>query len=415
MRKISKKILSILLVVAMIVSYSSLAIMTNAAETEISISTAEDFNNIRNNLSGNYKLTSNIDLSSFKSWTPIGSDETPFTGSLDGNGYSICNLKINSSDIGSIGLFGSINNANLKKIIIKDADYQVKIGDYNDTKFSNVGGLSGTTYNSTIDCCSFSGKIIHSVGDYVYCRTAGITGSACNTTISNSYVNATISGSAKACNTMVAGVSTWLDNVTINKCYVAGSITANNDTSYTYAGGFSASANSASIWGWIYSYGGTVQNSVNLLSDFNVTGSEKFSDSIGNFIQSYSNKTISPTSADATTVGTYSSLGWDFTNVWKIDGGLPEFVFIASKTLPTGYDFKEDSYNFENPVKKSVSNTIRLYMKIHQVRHCTIRKKIEANMDFALECHIPLHLFITVCLVLIDFLGFYQLQKILEI
>lgn len=327
MKKIIKCFLSIVLVVSLLMPMGTMMLTAVAADNVITISNAKEFNNIRNDLNGNYKLTRNIDLSSFTSWLPIGSDESPFTGSIDGNGYSIYNLQINSSEIASIGLFGSINNATVKKIIIKNANYQVKIGDYDDVKFSYVAGLSGTAYNSTIDCCSFTGTINHSVGNNVYCRTGGITGSAANTTISNCYVNATISGSAKNCNTMVAGFAPWLDNAIIDKCYIAGSLTANNDTSYTYAGGFSASANSASIWGWIYSYGGTVQNSVNLLSKFEVTGSEKYADSIGNYIKSYSNRTISPNSSEATAKNTYSDLGWDFAYTWQIKNELPKFAF----------------------------------------------------------------------------------------
>lgn len=57
----------------------------------VAISTPEDLNNIRNNLSGKYYLTNDIDLDSY-TWVPIGTESAPFCGEIDGNGYIIYNL-----------------------------------------------------------------------------------------------------------------------------------------------------------------------------------------------------------------------------------------------------------------------------------------------------------------------------------
>ncbi len=70
----------------------------------IMVSTAEEMNNIRNNLDGNYALSNDVDLSIFPNWEPIDSAEYPFTGTFDGRGHHIHGLKIRDSLRG--GLFG---------------------------------------------------------------------------------------------------------------------------------------------------------------------------------------------------------------------------------------------------------------------------------------------------------------------
>ena len=67
------------------------------AEEWIPIYTAGDLQNIQNDLAGNYKLMNDIDMSDF-SWKPIGEDTKAklrgFTGTLDGQNFSISNLSL---------------------------------------------------------------------------------------------------------------------------------------------------------------------------------------------------------------------------------------------------------------------------------------------------------------------------------
>ena len=67
------------------------------AEEWIPIYTAGDLQNIQNDLAGNYKLMNDIDMSDF-SWKPIGEDTKQklrgFTGTLDGQNFSISNLSL---------------------------------------------------------------------------------------------------------------------------------------------------------------------------------------------------------------------------------------------------------------------------------------------------------------------------------
>ena len=83
--------------------------LKSVPEGYIGIYTAQELDNIRNNLRGNYILMNDIDLASWGNWTPIGSDySSPYMGIFDGNGYAVKNLTINaiSSDIEYVGLFG---------------------------------------------------------------------------------------------------------------------------------------------------------------------------------------------------------------------------------------------------------------------------------------------------------------------
>lgn len=74
------------------------------------ISTAEDLKAIANDLDGDYILTNDIDISG-ENWTPIGTREEPFNGTLDGDGHTISGLTIEEelymeNEEYYIGLFG---------------------------------------------------------------------------------------------------------------------------------------------------------------------------------------------------------------------------------------------------------------------------------------------------------------------
>lgn len=72
------------------------------------ILTAEELNNMRNHPDASYKLGADIDLSAWittnspeTGWQPMGTSDTPFTGTFDGNGHVIENVWINmSTEIG---------------------------------------------------------------------------------------------------------------------------------------------------------------------------------------------------------------------------------------------------------------------------------------------------------------------------
>ena len=106
--------------------YYSRYVYSIAGQTDYSdytfVQTAEDFKAIRNNLDGKYVLLNNIDLGGAE-WTPFGTEQSPFTGVLDGNGYNINNVNINGNNY--VGLFGKLKLAEIKKIDMQDLASQV--------------------------------------------------------------------------------------------------------------------------------------------------------------------------------------------------------------------------------------------------------------------------------------------------
>lgn len=63
------------------------------------VATAEDLDNVRNDLTAYYIQVADIDLSEYENWVPIGyytyEYDHVFNGSYDGNGFTISNLTIN--------------------------------------------------------------------------------------------------------------------------------------------------------------------------------------------------------------------------------------------------------------------------------------------------------------------------------
>lgn len=153
-----KKIISLLLSVIFLLSFAPLNIFAmsgNGTESNpYLVSSASDINNIHNDLSGYYKLTCNIDMSGVD-FEPIGNEnEGAFTGTIDGNGYTIKNLNINLPDnkyVGFVGyLEGTVKNLNLENVDAYGYRY--------------VGGIAGCAYeNSMIHDCKVSGSIEGSI------------------------------------------------------------------------------------------------------------------------------------------------------------------------------------------------------------------------------------------------------------
>ena len=122
------------------------------------IKTADDLNNIRNNLSGKYILMNDIDLSSYANWDPIGdfASNTGFTGTLDGNGYVVKNLTINRPTEDGVGLFEIIGDGMTLGV------GQIKNLGLENANVKGQNGSSGLASGSSGDItnCYITGNII---------------------------------------------------------------------------------------------------------------------------------------------------------------------------------------------------------------------------------------------------------------
>ena len=140
-----------------------------ATETAIQISTESELRAIANDLNGNYELTQNITLT--QPWSAIGNELTPFNGILDGKGYTISNLTVQSNLLFhdgtsvdyNVGLFGvlkgKLKNLTVDGLSISVTDQSVNATDYNSIKSANLSitdlnvnvGLVGTNKGNIKD------------------------------------------------------------------------------------------------------------------------------------------------------------------------------------------------------------------------------------------------------------------------
>lgn len=155
-----------------------------------------------------------IDTSDSQSWNsgegfiPIGSSSSRFTGSYDGNGFSISNLHINRL-ANYQGLFGNTQNASLSNINLIEVNVNV-----NENNKVFVGGVVGMALNTTITNCSCDGNI--SAGQY----TGGIVGlTDANSIITNCCNTSTVDGDR-----YVGGIAGTTSNTDVSKCYNQGNI-----------------------------------------------------------------------------------------------------------------------------------------------------------------------------------------------
>lgn len=92
--------------------------------------------------SGNYKLTKNLDMSSYDNFLPIGYDsEHTFYGSFDGNGFTISGLKICGRNAISIFNITESDPLTLKSIAVKSKEYLGLFG-YVTKNSSNPNSIS---------------------------------------------------------------------------------------------------------------------------------------------------------------------------------------------------------------------------------------------------------------------------------
>ena len=87
-----------------------------------------------------FELTQNITVSKSSNWIPIGNATNTFKGIFNGNGYTISNVTISTSDDNQ-GLFGCIENATIENLGIINA---------NITGGRSVGGIVARASNSRI-------------------------------------------------------------------------------------------------------------------------------------------------------------------------------------------------------------------------------------------------------------------------
>lgn len=288
------------------------------------ITTYEQLKEIQNDLDGNYILEKDIDLEKVTDWVPIGDEINAFTGTFDGNGHVLYNLKIKyqgqyqetPNNFIFIGFFGKTRGATIKNLGIENASYEVSWEDYEEIDqeaFSCVGGIIGGMDHTVLENSYFIGEITHSAGEDIYVRNGSI---ACleenQSLIKNCYSNSVSVANAYSKNTMAAGGIAWLANSKIQNCYAAGRVRGENETSVLYLGGINASGDD-----------GEVINCVSMLDELEDEEDAYDIDEIGNYCDQSNCIVLIPGEEDIGKIDTYKELGWDIITTWNMRNSRP--------------------------------------------------------------------------------------------
>jgi hypothetical protein len=257
----------------------TVALMLGMLGCETSIASAEiwdwhDLDAIRNNLDASCLLMRNLDSTTDgynelasetanqgRGWEPIGTQDKPFTGTFDGQGFEISDMFIGRLDTGHVGLFGYvgekgiINNIGVVNAYVvgewcvgglTGINWGTLSNSYADGTISGsdqvgglVGGNGGTVTNSystgivsgdrhvggLVGACNGPLSNSHFTGSVSgESRIGGLVGGMSGTTVSNSYFTGTVSGSDQ-----VGGLLGYSYG-TISRCHSTGSVTGDSYT-----------------------------------------------------------------------------------------------------------------------------------------------------------------------------------------
>lgn len=179
------------------------------------ITDVDDLQAMSEGLDGEYELGNDIDASETDTWNggagfePVGTDSDPFTGSLDGNGYTITGLSIertDSSDVG-IGLFGHAEEAVVSNLTFEGATIEgywrvgTLVGWSRGSVFTDItvdatvhstdgqsGGLAGILREGNVLKRTHSAGVVGSEGSEV----GGLVGSTDTVTVLHSTSESTV-------------------------------------------------------------------------------------------------------------------------------------------------------------------------------------------------------------------------------
>ena len=102
------------------------------------IHSAEGLKNVANVLDGKFELLCDIDLGGAE-WVPVGTQDAPFTGRLNGKNFTVSNFTISQpTEDGNMGFVG-VNNGSIINLYLKDVTVNTT------DKTVNVGTIAGVS------------------------------------------------------------------------------------------------------------------------------------------------------------------------------------------------------------------------------------------------------------------------------
>lgn len=223
-----------------------------------------------------YKLGNSIDLSGYGQWTPIGFGDkssaygygcgkNPFTGTFDGNGYSITGLTIGTAASpytgNEIGLFGHVGGATIENLHVDAQIYTARCvagvlaGVVDEDSSGNLavirdcstsGGITGGTTNNSE---TFGGMAGMSNGTFAndsssvnvsgFNAVGGLIGQIGGGSVTDCFAVGTVTATgAGAGNGISGGFCGQNTKGAISNCYSTGAVSDNGYLSSEYLGGF---------------------------------------------------------------------------------------------------------------------------------------------------------------------------------
>ena len=188
--------------------------------------------NEKGETSAYFKLTADIDYEN-NEWIPFAHNGSiNYSGTFDGDGYVVKNLKITDSSISRKGFFGQLNGSTIKNLGVDNMTISIS-----DTANGHRMGALVCRASGTITNCYVKNSTVHHTGasgeEY---GVAGFVGSTrIGTTISNCYVYGT---DVKGCGRHVGAFLGQMEHDgTVSNCYVANTTVTNTAGKPTYAFG----------------------------------------------------------------------------------------------------------------------------------------------------------------------------------
>jgi len=176
------------------------------------ISSAADFDNVRNYLGSTFLQTADIDLgvapyNEGTGWIPLTENvDYPFTGTYEGAGHHIFNLTINAPDSPYRSLFGFGENCSVSNLKLEGVSIHAS---------HSSGALFCVCKNAQISNISISGTIVGALHD-----TGGIVATARNfSQLSNCSTNMQVSGGHYS-----AGLVSYLVFSSVTDSYALGTV-----------------------------------------------------------------------------------------------------------------------------------------------------------------------------------------------
>ncbi|MEZ8231432.1 hypothetical protein [Vibrio splendidus] len=175
--------------------FTTLASMSVAA-SPINIDTCEALLNLEDNTHFDYEITQDLDCIGF-----VHSELKSFRGNLNGNGHTVSNLTISSTQ-NDVGLFSQIHTGEVRHLILRNFNI-----DSQNQKVRTVGGLAGFINGGLVKNVTITDSSINnSQGDWA---TGLLAGRADNAMIQSiSIINSTLTATTDS--RQIGGALGWI-------------------------------------------------------------------------------------------------------------------------------------------------------------------------------------------------------------